>query len=95
MYPKLVGACDVILSNCYPYWEGCPIDYSLNHMQKMYNQASGVSNGKKVIITETGWPNEGGSEGGAHSSNENAVKYFINTQIWAAKNNINVFYFIF
>lgn len=93
MYPELVEACDVILSNCYPYWEGCPIDYSLNHMQKMYNQASGVSKGKKVIITETGWPNEGGSEGGAHSSDENAIKYFINTQVWAAKNNVETFYF--
>ena len=93
MYPELVDSCDVILSNCYPYWEGCPIDYSLSHMQKMYNQANGVSKGKKVIITETGWPNEGGSEGGAHSSNENAIKYFINTQVWVANNNIESFYF--
>ena len=93
MYPELVDSCDVILSNCYPYWEGCPIDYSLSHMQKMYNQANRVSKGKKVIITETGWPNEGGSEGGAHSSNENAIKYFINTQVWVANNNIESFYF--
>ena len=93
MYPELVDACDVILSNCYPYWEGCPMEYSLSHMQKMYNQAIGVSKGKKVIITETGWPNEGGSEGGAHSTNENAMKYFINTQVWAANNNVESFYF--
>ena len=93
MYPELVDACDVILSNCYPYWEGCPMEYSLSHMQKIYNQAIGVSKGKKVIITETGWPNEGGSEGGAHSTNENAMKYFINTQVWAANNNVESFYF--
>ena len=93
MYPELVDTCDVILSNCYPFWEGCPIDYSLNHMRKMYAQASNVSQGKKVIITETGWPNQGDSEGGAHSNVENALKYFINTQVWAAKDNIDVFYF--
>ncbi|WP_298884314.1 glycosyl hydrolase family 17 protein [uncultured Polaribacter sp.] len=93
MYPELVDVCDVILSNCYPYWEGCPFDYSLTHMQNMVNQTSSVSKGKKVIITETGWPNKGSSEGGAHSSEENAMKYFINTQEWALKSNIDVFYF--
>ncbi|ARV14423.1 glycoside hydrolase family 17 protein [Polaribacter sp. SA4-12] len=92
-YPELVEVCDVILANCYPFWEGCPIDYSLNHMQKMFNQASDFSQGKKVIITETGWPNQGGSEGGADPSDENAIKYFIDTQIWSSKNNIETFYF--
>ena len=27
--PSITDACDVILTNCYPYWEGCNIDYSL------------------------------------------------------------------
>lgn len=93
MYPELVDACDVVLSNCYPFWEGCPIDYSLSHMQKMFNQAKDVSKGKKVIITETGWPNQGSSEGGANSTEENAIKYFINTQVWAANDDVDVFYF--
>ncbi|ARV06622.1 glycosyl hydrolase [Polaribacter sp. SA4-10] len=92
-YPELVEVCDVILANCYPFWEGCPIDYSLNHMQKMFKQASDVSQGKKVIITETGWPNQGDSEGGAGSSDESAIKYFINTQVWASNENIETFYF--
>ena len=92
-YPELVEACDVILSNCYPFWEGCPIDYSIHHMKKMYHQAQGVSQGKKVIITETGWPNKGGSEGGANPSDANAMKYFINTQEWSANDNIDIFYF--
>lgn len=92
-YPELVEACDVILSNCYPFWEGCPIDYSIHHMQKMYNQAQSVSQGKKVIITETGWPNAGGSEGGAYASEENAMKYFINSQAWSANDEIDIFYF--
>jgi exo-beta-1,3-glucanase (GH17 family) len=92
-YPELVEACDVILSNCYPFWEGCPIDYSIHHMQKMFHQAQRVSQGKKVIITETGWPNKGGIEGGAIPSDINAMKYFINTQVWSANDNIDVFYF--
>lgn len=91
--PKITEACDVILSNCYPYWEGCSIDHSLSHMQQMFGQASVAGNGKKIIITETGWPSKGESLRGAHSSEENAMKYFINAQAWAAKDNVEVFYF--
>ncbi len=91
--PKIAEACDVILSNCYPYWEGCSMEDSLNHMQQMFGQASHAGNGKKVIITETGWPSEGGSLKGAFSSRENAMKYFINSQMWSAKENIEMFYF--
>ncbi|MGY8910590.1 MAG: glycoside hydrolase family 17 protein, partial [Flavobacteriales bacterium] len=91
--PKITEACDVILSNCYPYWEGCSIEHSLSHMQNMFGQASAAGNGKKVIITETGWPSKGESLRGAHSTEENAMKYFINTQTWANKNNIETFYF--
>ena len=32
--PRITEACDVILTNCYPYWEGCPIEYSFYHMVK-------------------------------------------------------------
>ena len=93
VHPELVEISDVILSNCYPYWEGCDIDGSLNHMQQMFGQTTDAARGKKVIITETGWPSQGGSLRGAFSSEENAMKYFINTQVWATKANIEVFYF--
>ena len=91
--PSITEVCDVILSNCYPYWEGCSIDYSLAHMQQMFSIASHAGQGKKVIITETGWPSQGSSLGGAHSNAENAMKYFINAQVWSAKDNIEMFYF--
>ena len=93
LHPELVDISDVILSNCYPYWEGCHIDGSLQHMQQMFGQVLDAAKGKKVIITETGWPSEGGSLRGAFSSEENAMKYFINTQVWATKANIESFYF--
>jgi exo-beta-1,3-glucanase (GH17 family) len=52
-----------------------------------------VANGKKVIITETGWPSQGETLGGAEPSNLNAMKYFINTNLWAIDENVEVFYF--
>jgi len=91
--PRITEACDVILSNCYPYWEGCPFQYSLAHMQQMYHQAVRAGNGKKVIITETGWPSAGGGLRDAHASEENAMKYFINTQSWSEAQDIEIFYF--
>ncbi len=91
--PRITEACDVILANCYPYWEGCPLEYSLNHMKEMFRQAVNAGNGKKVIITETGWPSEGGSLKGAIASQENAMKYFINAQAWSSKEDIDMFYF--
>ena len=92
-HPKIVEACDVILSNCYPYWEGTSFDDSLGHMQHMFNQATEAARGKKVIITETGWPSKGENFKGAVPSEASAMKYFINTQIWAKNDDIDVFYF--
>jgi glucan 1,3-beta-glucosidase len=91
--PRITEVCDVILTNCYPYWEGCPIEYSLPHMQSMFNSAKDAGQGKRVIITETGWPSEGGSLKGAVAGNENAMKYFIETQNWSKSNDIEIFYF--
>lgn len=91
--PRITEVCDVILTNCYPYWEGCPIEHSLNHMISMFNSAKDAGQGKRVIITETGWPSEGGSLKGAVATNENAMKYFIETQNWSKFNDIEIFYF--
>lgn len=91
--PALADACDVILSNCYPFWEGTDFRYSLEHMRQMYHQAAIAAKGKRVIITETGWPSQGESLGSAIPSQLNAIKYFINTHLWAIDENIEVFYF--
>lgn len=91
--PAITEACDVILANCYPFWEGCDLDYSLLYMKDMYHKALRAGNGKKVIITETGWPSEGTSLQGAFPSEENAIKYFINTQKWSQEEDIEIFYF--
>lgn len=91
--PKITEACDVILSNCYPFWEGCPMEYSLQHMKDMYAQALHAGQGKSVIITETGWPSQGTPFKASIASAENAMKYFINAQLWSKKENIKIFYF--
>lgn len=91
--PRITDACDVILTNCYPYWEGTNEKDALSHMKSMYHQALDAANGKRVIITETGWPSQGESFRNSHPSKDNAMKYFINTQLWSLTENIEIFYF--
>lgn len=91
--PEITKACDVILSNCYPFWEKCPYPYSIDYMRRMYQIAQNAGKGKKVIVTETGWPSKGQNLGDAIPSMDNSLKYFINTQLWSKKYGIDVFYF--
>lgn len=82
-----------------PYGEGQstgdPISetHSLLYMKEMYSQATSAANGKKVIVTESGWPNQGTNFESVFPSHDNAMKYFINAQQWSKKDNINMFYF--
>jgi exo-beta-1,3-glucanase (GH17 family) len=92
-HPRVTEACDVLLANCYPFWEGCPADHALLYMKEMYRRVVNVANGKKVIISETGWPNVGTPTMGAVPSFENAIKYFIDACQWAEQDGIEIFYF--
>jgi len=92
-HPRVTQACDVLLANCYPFWEGCPADHALLYMKEMYRRVVNVANGKKVIISETGWPNIGTPTKGSVPSLENAIKYFVDTYQWAEQDGIEIFYF--
>jgi exo-beta-1,3-glucanase (GH17 family) len=92
-HPRITAACDVLLANCYPFWEGCPAEHALLYMKEMYRRVVNVANGKRVIISETGWPNVGTPTKGSVPSFENAIKYFIDSCQWAAQDGIEIFYF--
>ena len=91
--PRITAACDLILANCYPFWEGCDLDYSLLYIKDMYQRALRAGQGKPVIISETGWPSQGTNLEGAFPSYENYLKYFMNMQKWSAEEDIEIFYF--
>lgn len=92
-HPAVAEACDVLLVNCYPFWESCPAEHALVYLKEMYRRAQRVANGKKVIISETGWPTAGTPFGAAIPSYDNALEYVINAYQWADDEGVEIFYF--
>jgi len=92
--PALVAACDVLLPNCYPFWEGADIGVAAQYLRRMHGlvKAAGGED-KPVIVAETGWPSRGQPVAAAVPSPENAMRYFIDVQQWARSEGIKLFYF--
>lgn len=92
-HPKLMQISDVLMINCYPYWEGADIQLASLYIQEMYQQVSAVAQGKKVIITETGWPSKGQNVFDAVPSEENVRRYVAEISEWSSAKNVEMFYF--
>jgi GPH family glycoside/pentoside/hexuronide:cation symporter len=92
--PALTSACDVLLPNCYPFWEGADIDLAAQYLRRMHALVKAAAGeDKRVIVAETGWPGQGRPVAGAVPSPDNAMKYFIDVQQWARSEGIKLFYF--
>jgi exo-beta-1,3-glucanase (GH17 family) len=92
-HPRITAACDVVLTNCYPFWEGCRREGALAYMQSMLARTRAAAPGKRIVISETGWPDQGSAFHGAVPSTEGAMRYFVDTQAWAEAEGIELFYF--
>ena len=91
--PALTKACDVLLANCYPFWEGAGIDVAAMYLRHMHGLVKAAGGDKPVIITETGWPGNGQAVAAAVPSADNAMRYFIDVQQWGRSEGIKLFYF--
>ncbi len=91
--PALTAACDVLLPNCYPFWEGTDITMATPYLRRMVGLVQAAGGEKSVIVTETGWPGNGLPVGGAVPSAENAMRYFVEVQQFARQDGIKLFYF--
>ena len=91
--PALTAACDVLLPNCYPFWEGTDITMAASYLRRMVGLVQAAGGEKSVIVTETGWPGNGQPVGAAVPSAENAIRYFVDVQQWARQDGIKLFYF--
>ena len=91
--PALTAACDVLLPNCYPFWEGAHIDVAAQYLRRMHGLVKAAGGEKPVIVTETGWPGQGQAVEGAVPSADNAMRYFIDVQQWGRSEGVKLFYF--
>ncbi len=91
--PALTAACDVLLPNCYPFWEGTDIAMAAPYLRRMVGLVQAAGGEKPVIVTETGWPGNGQPVAGAVPSAENAMRYFVDVQQWARRDGVKLFYF--
>ena len=92
-HPRVTAVCDVVMTNCYPFWEGCPREQALPYMQAMLAKTRAAAPGKRVLISETGWPDQGSAFQGALPSHEGAMQYFVDTAAWAEAEGIEWFHF--
>jgi glucan 1,3-beta-glucosidase len=92
-HPRVTAACDVVMTNCYPFWEGVPRAQAVPYMQSMFERVRAVAPGKRIVISETGWPDQGSAFHGAVPSVEGAMRYFVDTMRWAEAENLEVFWF--
>jgi exo-beta-1,3-glucanase (GH17 family) len=92
-HPRVTAACDVVMTNCYPFWEGCPREQALPYMQTMMQRTRAAAPGKRVLISETGWPDQGSAFHGAVPGTEAAMQYFVDTAAWAEREGIEWFHF--
>jgi glucan 1,3-beta-glucosidase len=92
-HPRLVEACDVLFINCYPFWERCALEDSLGYMREMVERVQRVAGGKRIVMSETGWPSDGEPVGAAMPSVENALLYALNTFKYTEEAGVELFYF--
>jgi glucan 1,3-beta-glucosidase len=92
-HPRLVEACDFLPVNCYPFWEKIGLQEASGYAKEMVRRVTLESQGKPVIIAETGWPTAGTNVGAAVPSLRNMALYALNVLAWTDAEEIPLFWF--
>ncbi|MBQ6342562.1 MAG: hypothetical protein IJI41_05520 [Anaerolineaceae bacterium] len=60
----LRDACDILAVNIYPYWNGLNIEDAEADLHATLDALTEFADGKPFIVSETGWPSDGGDRTG-------------------------------
>ena len=82
-------ACDLLMPNCYPYWEDVELSKALASFASTIAAIQAAGPGKEIIVSETGWPTAGGTEAGEAA----AAQYFSAIRDWSLANHTLVLWF--
>lgn len=90
---KVGAACDVLMVNIYPYWAGVEAKKGKAAFAATVKKVKGAYPGKKLIISETGWPTAGGAVNKAKANASSAARYFTDIRKWSLSTGIPVLWF--
>lgn len=93
-------ACDIAITNGFPYWEGASIDQAVKYnvyqssLWRTQARVSAVNRGCEVWVGETGWPTSGANFGAAKPARWHLEKYYRKIFCWlASKRDLNFFWY--
>ncbi|MFW6110288.1 MAG: glycosyl hydrolase family 17 protein [Patescibacteria group bacterium] len=92
-HPAVIDAVDVVFVNYYPCWVGVDVENAVAWVHQKHQQVVEASQGKPIVVSETGWPSDGTQRGDAVPSTKNAAFYFLNFVSWARASDVDYFYF--
>lgn len=88
-----ITACDVVLMNGFPYWQGTHINGALDKFKEAITNTKNAIGGKPFVIGETGWPTAGPNFGDAVANLENLRTYWKQAACWLQTQNMPWFWF--
>ena len=91
--PEIRNACDILMPNLYPYWEGNAIENAAASFAAQVRNLSLSSPGKEILISETGWPTAGETQKDAVAGEEQAAAYFNAIRDWSLNTGTVVLWF--
>ncbi len=92
-HPRVMAAVDYEMVHLYPFWDGTPIDGAAQAVIDQYHYIQQKSNGKRVVIGETGWPSAGPVNKEAVPSPENQIRFVKEFLALALSDNVDFYYF--
>ena len=90
-HPELVREVDFMAVHILPYWEGVPLDQSMDYILQRYHELQAAYPGKKIVLTEVGWPSAGKTRGGAETGIVNQGRFLRQFLNLARENSFDYF----
>lgn len=91
--PNVRRACDILMPNIYPYWEGTAIEDAAASFAASVEELARSSPGKEMVLSETGWPTAGETQGRAVAGEAQAAAYFNAIRDWSRSTGTVVLWF--
>lgn len=90
-HPELANHVDFIAIHILPYWEGIALDNSIAFTKEVYGMVQKAFPGKRIVITEVGWPSSGRIKKAAVASPANQAAFLRQFLNFARANDIEYY----